>query len=59
MASVETLRQTWADVLGIEASEFGDDDNFMDCMKLFDLNISKCATPQANQPNAGKWEATR
>ncbi|POR35990.1 Uncharacterized protein TPAR_03806 [Tolypocladium paradoxum] len=30
MASIETLRQTWAEVLGIETSEFGDDDNFMD-----------------------------
>ncbi|KAL7940802.1 hypothetical protein V8C42DRAFT_336605 [Trichoderma barbatum] len=29
MASIEKLRQIWADVLGIEVNKFGNDDNFM------------------------------
>lgn len=32
MASVQTVRQIWADVLGIKTNQFGDNENFMDCM---------------------------
>ena len=32
MASLEMLRQLWGDVLGIDPSQIGDNDNFMDCM---------------------------
>lgn len=31
MASIEILRQIWADVLGIETDKFFDSDNFMAC----------------------------
>lgn len=31
MASLENLRQVWADVLGIETNKFADSDNFMAC----------------------------
>lgn len=31
MASIEIVRQIWADVLGIETGKFVDSDNFMTC----------------------------